>query len=186
MNEYKTLVLNTDYTPLHYFPLSMISWKLAFKLFFLDRIVVVDYYSKKIRTVKKTYYIPSIVMVKKHVRKPEHVRFTKFNLFLRDDFTCSYCEKNFFYQMDKLTYDHIVPKSKGGKTSWLNITTACHECNTKKGSDITIPKNRPYIPTYYDLLKKRKKYPIVIHDESWLNFIDWPREKVIIQKIIDE
>ena len=76
------------------------------------------------------------------------------NIFIRDNFTCQYCGKRFC--QNNLTIDHVMPKSKGGKTTWANSVTSCSTCNNKK-SDKSIENSgmsllrKPFQPTYANL-----------------------------------
>jgi hypothetical protein len=97
-------------------------------------------------------------------------RTSRYNLYLRDLFTCQYC----YTQLPtaKLTMDHVLPISKGGKTNWENIVTACNPCNGKKGNDERIrPKTRPYQPDYFELANKRKQIEFTIKHPSWEQFL---------------
>ena len=72
--------------------------------------------------------LPSVIALKSFIKPSENPNFTRFNVFLRDKFTCQYCG-------DKrdLTFDHLLPKSKGGVSDWENVVTACSTCNVIKG-----------------------------------------------------
>src|SRR5438552_10411543 len=72
--------------------------------------------------------LPSVVSLKSYVRPARHPAFTRFNVFLRDRFTCQYCGDH-----RDLTFDHVNPRSKGGQTTWENVVTACSPCNLLKG-----------------------------------------------------
>ena len=127
-NNYPCLVLNADYQPLSYLPLSLWPWQDAVKAVFLDRVNVVDNYNKVIRSANYKMMAPSVVSLKDYVSQDRAPAFTKFNLFLRDGFKCVYCSNT-----EELTFDHLIPRRLGGKTSWENIVAACTRCNFKKG-----------------------------------------------------
>ena len=116
-------VLNADYQPLSYFPLSTWSWKNALKAVFLDRVNVVSEYNQVVRSPSTSFKLPSVVSLKDYIPLPEKAAFTRFNVFLRDKFLCQYCSKSF--KVEELTFDHVIPKSKGGKTTWDNVVTSC-------------------------------------------------------------
>src|SRR3546814_19245766 len=65
---------------------------------------------------------------KQYVKPSKHPAFTRFNLFLRDKFACQYCGSP-----NDLTFDHVIPRRAGGRTTWENVATACSPCNLKKG-----------------------------------------------------
>ena len=72
--------------------------------------------------------LPSVVSLKTYIRPSRRPAFTRFNVFLRDEFECQYCG-----DPNDLTFDHVVPRSKGGRTTWENVVTACSPCNLTKG-----------------------------------------------------
>ena len=125
---YPCLILNADYQPLSYFPLSLWSWQDAVKAVFLERVNVVDDYAQTVRAANFEMLLPSVVALKDFVPQNRSPAFTRFNLFLRDGFECMYCSDS-----DDLTFDHLVPRRLGGKTSWTNIVAACSKCNLRKG-----------------------------------------------------
>ena len=131
-NNCPALVLNADYQPLSYYPLSTWSWKNALKAVFLERVNVVSQYNEVVRSPSVTLKLPSVVSLKDYIPLPEKAAFTRFNVFLRDKFRCQYCLKSF--KVEELTFDHVTPKSRGGKTTWENVVTACRKCNTYKGN----------------------------------------------------
>src|SRR5215470_18756394 len=122
------LVLNADYRPLSYFPLSICSWQEALKNVFLERVNVVDEYDEIVRTPTREFKIPAIISLKTYVKPPRQPAFTRFNVFLRDLFTCQYCGVK-----HELTFDHVIPRSRGGRTTWHNVVAACSPCNLLKG-----------------------------------------------------
>ena len=126
---FKTLVLNADYKPLSYFPLSICNWKDSIKAVFLEKVSVVSEYNEIVRSPSLEIKIPSVIALKEYVICSRKPAFTRFNVFLRDEFECQYCGDK-----SNLTFDHILPKSKGGKTTWENVITACSDCNTSKGN----------------------------------------------------
>jgi len=103
-------------------------------------------------------------------KRKTHPRFSKNNVYLRDMNTCQYCGNEF--SKHDLTLDHVLPISKGGKTNWTNIVTACKSCNVKKGSRTDVsPLRRPYRPDYYELVHKRKQLKFELRQESWKQYI---------------
>ena len=125
------LVLNADYRPLSYYPLSLWCWQDVVRDVFLDRVNVVSEYDREIRSPSFSMKLPSVISLKTFIKPSEHPNFTRFNVFLRDKFSCLYCS-----DVKNLTFDHLIPKSKGGITSWENVVTACTTCNVKKGNKL--------------------------------------------------
>ena len=105
--------------------------------------------------------------MQKRKHKP---RFSKANLYIRDVYTCQYC--NTPYTKANLTLDHVVPLSKGGKTSWTNIVAACKSCNGRKADKTHMkPIRAPYAPDYYDLVNRRKQLDMSIAHPSWSAYL---------------
>ena len=99
------------------------------------------------------------------------VRFSRANVYLRDNGQCQYC--GCIVDRKESTLDHVHPISKGGKTVWENTVTACGPCNADKADKTHThkPKIKPYKPDYYELVSKRKKQPFNVRYEEWLQFI---------------
>ncbi len=170
------LVLNADYRPLSYYPLSLWSWQDAIKAVFLSRVDIVSEYERKVHSPGFEMHVPSVVSLKRYIRPAKFPAFTRFNLFLRDCFTCQYCGTN-----DDLTFDHVVPKSQGGKTTWGNVIAACAKCNITKGGRLprecgVHPATKPYRPTTQDLHKNGRRYPPNYLHDSWADFLYWDTE----------
>ena len=125
------LVLNADYRPLSYYPLSLWSWQDAIKAVFLERVNIVSEYDAVVSSPSFQMRLPSVISLKDYIQPRKHPAFTRFNLFLRDGFQCQYCG-----DFDELTFDHLIPRSKGGRTTWENIVTACSPCNLRKGGKL--------------------------------------------------
>ena len=105
--------------------------------------------------------------------------FPRFNVFLRDRFSCQYCGDDFPTQ--DLTFDHVIPRSKGGRTTWINVVTACSDCNLIKGNRLPReanmhPRTRPFQPTVYQLQENGRAFPPNFLHESWRDFLYWDSE----------
>src|SRR5262245_9874723 len=85
------LVLNADFRPLSYYPLSLWSWQDAIKAVFLERVNIVAQYDKAVHSPSFEMLLPSVVSLKTFVKPSTHPAFTRFNVFLRDKFACQYC-----------------------------------------------------------------------------------------------
>ena len=89
---------------------------------------------QEIRSVRMTIKAPAVIRLLSYValkRKKQLIRFSRLNVFIRDQHTCQYCDRKF--QKNHLTLDHVVPVVQGGGKSWDNIVTACKPCNQRKG-----------------------------------------------------
>ena len=124
------LVLNADFRPLSYFPLSLWSWQDTVKAVFLGRVNIVSEYDRVIRSPKLEMRLPSVISLKEFVPAERRPAFTRFNVFLRDRFTCQYCGRH--CASDHLSIDHVLPRSRGGATNWENCVLACVSCNARK------------------------------------------------------
>ena len=170
------LVLNADYRPLSYYPLSLWPWQEAIKAVFLDRVDVVSTYDQVVHSPSFEMRLPSVVCLKSYVAQDRPPAFTRFNLFLRDAFTCQYC-----HCTEDLTFDHVTPRSRGGRTTWENIVTACARCNLMKGGRTPHeahmhPRRHPRRPTMYELQEHGRRFPPNHLHQSWLDFLYWDVE----------
>jgi 5-methylcytosine-specific restriction endonuclease McrA len=166
-----TLLLNTDGSPSSMLPLSVITWRKAIEYLVLDKVSVLVWHDDwEVHSANWSTKVPSVIMLKEYSKKKVHVRFSKANLFLRDEYTCQYC---FTPVTGKTaTLDHVLPISKGGKTNWENSTTACGPCNGAKGNDAKIkPSKAPHKPSYWELVEKRKKMKFDYRHPSWEIFL---------------
>lgn len=123
----QVLLLNITYEPL-----KVIPWKKALTLLFLQKVEVLEEYNREIRAVSFTLRMPSVVRLLRMVKRHRSaVKFSRQNIYLRDRHQCQYCGGKF--TTEDLTYDHVIPRSRGGKTEWTNIVTCCITCNRDKG-----------------------------------------------------
>ena len=116
-------------------PLRIVSWQKAVTLFFLGKVDILECHEQVLHSPTHTMRLPAVVRLNRYVRPyPRKVKFSRQNLYFRDNYTCQYCHRHL--PSSQLTYDHVVPRSKGGKTSWTNVVTACVRCNLKKGNKL--------------------------------------------------
>ena len=170
------LVLNADYRPLSYYPLSLWNWQDSVKSVFLDRVTIINNYDRTIRSPSFDMKLPSVIALKSFIKPQPNPSFTRFNVFLRDRFSCQYCDSN-----QELTFDHLLPRSKGGQTNWSNVVTACSSCNLKKGgrllknSEMTL-NQEPFQPSTEELHKNGKYFPPNFLHKSWMDYLYWDVE----------
>lgn len=174
--DHPALVLNADYRPLSYLPLSLWPWQEAVKAAYLDRVQVISEYEDVVRSPTTTIRIPSVVVLRDYVKPAKMAAFTRFNLFLRDEFRCQYCGAT-----GEMTFDHVIPRARGGRTTWENVVAACGPCNLKKGSktlkQVGMHLRKPPVRPMPEQLQNigRKFPPNHLHD-SWMDFLYWDAE----------
>jgi 5-methylcytosine-specific restriction endonuclease McrA len=176
---FPALVLNADFRPLSYFPLSTWNWQDAVKAVFLDRVSVLSEYDREVRSPSFSMRLPSVIALRDFIPSARMPAFTRFNVFLRDGFTCQYCD--FKRPAPELTFDHVIPRARGGRTSWENVVTACGACNLRKGSKLPrecnmIPRAEPRRPTSWELQDRGRGFPPNYLHESWRDFLYWDSE----------
>ena len=176
LKQHPALVLNADYRPLSYYPLSLWPWQDAVKAAWLDRVAIVAEYDEVVRSPSTEIRIPSVVVLKDYVKPQKRVAFTRFNLFLRDEFHCQYCGTR-----GDLTFDHVVPRAAGGVTSWENVVAACSKCSREKrskslhraGMSLRKPPRRPGAE---ELRNVGRKFPPGYLHDSWMDYLYWDSE----------
>lgn len=114
-----------------------------------------------IRSPTVTLVIPEVMIITEYISnpaKPRRIKYNRSSIFKRDNYTCQYCAKKFTRK--ELTIDHIIPRSRGGGTNWLNVVAACKPCNSKKDDrtpeEARMPLlNQPRVPSWHDHLEVR-------------------------------
>lgn len=174
---WKTLLLDNSYQPI-----NIIGWVRAVELLLAGKAEIVEEYDDiPIRSMKLEIKLPSILkLIKNHGRrKRKQVNFSRFNVFLRDQWTCQYCGDKF--KTEDLTYDHVIPRSRKTEdsgTCWTNIVTACRDCNHKKGGRTPEEARmkllkKPIQPEWTPKMTLRLKGN---EPKSWLDYIYWHAE----------
>ncbi|MCH7403411.1 HNH endonuclease [Belliella kenyensis] len=162
--EKRVLVLNMDHSPI-----AVITVQKAFVLIFLEKATCLSHYEGlEVRTVNEVFSYPAVLRLNEYKNIPfRGVLLNRNNLFRRDKGTCQYCgsKKN-------LTIDHVIPRSKGGKTNWTNLTTACNRCNVLKGDKTPeqsglILQSKPFKPSLAFFLAEYAERQA----EEWLPFL---------------
>ena len=166
----QVLLLNITYEPLR-----IINWKKAITLLCLGKVEVIEEYGRDIHSVSFTIKLPSVVRLLNLVKKPKSpVKFSRQNIYLRDKYRCQYCGLK--HSTEELTYDHVLPKSRGGKTEWENIVTCCIGCNRKKGGRTPVEARmnlvrKPTRPSWVPAIKITiglKQIP-----QTWRDYLYW-------------
>lgn len=179
LNSFPALVLNADFRPLSYFPLSLWPWQEAIKAVFMGRVNVISEYDRAVSSPTVRIRLPSVISLKDYVPMSRRPAFTRFNVFLRDRFACQYCGSHM--PTERLTFDHVVPRSRGGRTEWGNVVTACEPCNLRKGHRLPheirmFPIRRPAEPSNHQLQQNGRAFPPNYLHESWRDFLYWDSE----------
>jgi 5-methylcytosine-specific restriction endonuclease McrA len=181
-NQLRTLVLNSNYQPVDVFPLMTIPVEDAVTRCYSAKPtcrVELDYpYEIGNKHGNWSIKWPSIIVRHStNIYHKQKVHLNHTTLYYRDLGECAYCGT---YVRDG-TIDHVVPTSKGGKNIWDNVVWCCHDCNQKKDNKmpegVWKPKKRLWSPTFWELLRHRKKFPLVVHDIRWMDYLpDWEGE----------
>ncbi len=179
-SQFPALILNADYRPLSYFPLSLWSWQDAVKAVFRESVTVISEYDDvTVHSPSLEIKLPSVLALKDYVTPIKTPAFTRFNVFLRDRWECQYCEDTFHTK--ELTFDHVIPRARGGRTTWENIVASCRRCNLLKGAKLPkeakmFPATPPREPTIYELQEAGRSFPPNFLHESWGDFLYWDTE----------
>lgn len=176
---FPALVLNADFRPLSYFPLSVWCWQDAVKAVFLDRVSVLSEYDMAVHSPSLRMKLPSVIALKEFIPATRRPAFTRFNVFLRDSFECQYCGHG--KATHDLTFDHVIPRSRGGRTTWDNVVTACGPCNLRKGNLLPKecrmhPRQPARQPTSWELQENGRSFPPNYLHESWRDYLYWDAE----------
>ena len=181
LDSLRTLVLNADMQPLSWAPLSSWNWQDAMIAVMQRRVVQLKTYEDvTIRSARAEFEVPAVVCLRRYHQR-RAVPFTRYNLFLRDEFRCQYCGCN--GNARNLTFDHVIPRSKGGRSGFSNIVAACQSCNLKKGN--RTPKGAgmrllraPRVPSPPEIDRVGRKLARMHKDlhRTWLDFLYWDVE----------
>ena len=132
----QTLVLDPGYQP-H----GIVSWQDAVGLLFQEKARLVESYEEPLMSDEQALTaeangwtilikVPAVVQLVGRIRRKKSVKFSRINVLTRDNFCCQYCGKKL--PTRKLNYDHVTPRSRGGRTVWENIVSCCYPCNARK------------------------------------------------------
>jgi 5-methylcytosine-specific restriction endonuclease McrA len=182
----RCLVLNADFRPLSTYPLSIVDAKDAVQAVFRDRVAVVETWPDAFfRSPSIAVAVPKVVALREYAPIRGEPKFCRRSILLRDRSRCGYCGERF--EVQELTYDHVIPRSKGGRTEWTNIVTACLACNARKGSSLPNfsgpkgkakdgrlrPLQEPRQPTAAELLRAGLEFLPGEIRESFGDYLYW-------------
>ena len=150
--------------------MSVCTVQRAFLLIYLNKAEMLNSATNRfLRTVSMSFPMPSVIRIHNYITIPYRgVVMTRHNIFKRDKHECQYCGTR-----DDLTLDHIIPRSKGGRSTWNNLVTACKRCNTQKGN-FTLQvaglelKNQPFKPSYVMFIKESSGFV----QEEWRPYLE--------------
>lgn len=170
-----TLQLNASYEPM-----KVISWQEAVSMWVSGKVEIVEEYAERVYRAIEGWSgkMPAVVRLIKYVSSHKYkVKFSRRNVFGRDFFTCQYCGNQ--PGTEDLTYDHVVPRSQGGKTVWENIVTACLPCNARKanrtpkeaGMPLAKKPAKPKVRPVSYMFKNLPETP-----DEWRDYLYWEGE----------
>jgi 5-methylcytosine-specific restriction endonuclease McrA len=169
----RTLLLDQGYAPI-----KVISWQRAITLITLRKVEVVEEYDAQIRASSMVVQVPAVVRLHKAFRRHHKpVKFSRVNIYARDGHRCQYCGAK--CGIDRLTYDHVVPRSRGGRTTWDNIVSCCVTCNARKSNRtpgearmalLSIPARPSWMPTLQIRVSTRSV------PDAWRDYVYWTGE----------
>ena len=157
--------------PVSLLPLSIVDWQESIRYLVLNKVEVLEWHDDWIvHSANWQTRVPAVVMLHDYQKPKSTMRLSKRNIFLRDEYLCQYCGTHVTDQ--SATLDHVLPVSKGGKTTWENSATACKPCNYRKAASIKMKPTRvPYKPHFWDLVEKRRKRGFHLAHPSWAVYL---------------
>lgn len=180
----KTLVLNSDFRPLTTWPLSLVSGQEALKAVYRERATVVEEWPEVFRSPSCEVYVPKVIALRAYAPISAAPKFCRRSILLRDNYSCQFCGNQF--PASDLTFDHVIPRARGGQTEWTNILTACIPCNKlkrdrpadwsgRKGTGLR-PLKAPRQPTTAELLRAGLRFLDADVRTDWHSWLYWSSE----------
>ncbi len=166
MNSIKSLKLDSSFRPI-----DVIDAVEALVLCIIGKARPIEEYQEEIRSVADSFKLPAVIVLNRYVKfRFNYVSCNRNNILWRDNNQCQYCGNHF--NNEKLTLDHVIQKSRGGKNSWTNLVAACKKCNQRKGNKTPkesgmLPLKRPIAPKA-DILRTIKEENI---SPKWENYL---------------
>ncbi len=169
----QTLLLSQGYEPI-----KVVSWQRAITLLTLGKVEVLETYDREIRSTTIVLKMPAVVrLLNAFRRRKRPVKFSRINIYGRDKFRCQYCGLKI--SMANGTFDHVVPRAQGGRTSWTNIVTSCGPCNSQKGGRTPQQANmrlrmKPFRPTWVPVMALQVSATSA--PDAWRDYLYWTTE----------
>ena len=181
----RTLVLYADFRPLNTYPLSIIPAQDALVTVYRDRAQVIEEWDAVFRSPSVEIRVPKVIALRDYAHISADPKFCRRSILLRDRFRCQYCGEQF--RSEELTFDHVIPRSAGGKTEWTNILSACIPCNGRKrdrlpnfsgrkGGDDMRPLREPRQPTSSELLRAGLEFLDPAVRADFASYLYWNAE----------
>ena len=174
----RVLLLNFSYEPL-----GTIGVARAICMWFSGKLTIEENDGENfLHSPSTTIPVPSVVRLRSYVhvkRRRQETTMKRARIYIRDRYRCQYCGEH--YPAPELTFDHVIPRSRGGHTLWTNVVTACSSCNLEKGNRTPreagmYPQHEPYQPTSWQLQENGRAFPPNYLHQSWRDFLYWDSE----------
>ena len=153
--QHRVLVLNSSYEAI-----NICTARRAILLLLAEKADRLENSELEVRSSLMTMPMPEVIRLHRFIKLPYRpIPFCRKNIMLRDNNTCQYCGKRF--SIDQLTIDHVIPLSRGGRDTWINVCVACRSCNHKKGNylleeigmNLLSRPHRPKLPSFLHLVR---------------------------------
>lgn len=170
---HRTLVLNQGYEPIR-----VINWERAITMVWLEKATVLTEYSFQVHSKHLAWNIPAVIWLRKKAKRfVPQVKLTRHYIYARDGWVCQYCGERF--KASELTFDHVLPRSRGGRTTWENIATSCIPCNQRKEDRTPEEAGMPLLrkprkPKWMPALLAKSLNDRTVPQE-WNDYIGWLR-----------
>ena len=181
----RCLVLNADYRPLWTHPLSTKSVRKAVENVLDGKADILEDWGEAFRSPSVSVPMPKIIVLREYAQVFGEPKFCRASIYLRDHYQCQYCGEQF--GRADLTFDHVIPKSQGGKTVWTNVVTCCSRCNEIKRDSLPNysarkrqrqrgqmrPLRPPRVPTTAELLRAGLEFLPNDERDDFGSFLYW-------------
>lgn len=162
------LVLNATYEPI-----NVTTVRRALVLIFKGTARPEELTDRVIHSARQSFTVPSVIRLVEYVRIPyERKELSRRNVLLRDGYACQYCARKL--NPSELTIDHVLPRARGGRTSWDNVVTCCRKCNARKGDRLPEEVGMKLLK-HRQALSWRVGHQILLHlgrhQESWRKYL---------------